>query len=184
MCPTRTTHKSSNQNLLTLLLFLILNTFTMANAYNSPDLSTSLLGNSPSNNNLYHEEYKPAWLPALVLFPPVLPFFWKYHVDITEDDLIFGYSSYLSRKRVDRTKIISAEPFEIRPMRHWGGWGIRLRLGKLQTGYIAKGGPGVKLTLTNRRNKESVYVFSCEDPDTVCAILSQTEPAITIVNDK
>lgn len=128
-----------------------------------------------SGTMLYTEEYKPPFLAVLVLVFPILPLFWKYHVSIDEKKVSFGYSSSMTSKSADRSEVVNAKSCEIRPLQHFGGWGIRLRLGKLsQTGYIAKGGPGVEITLKNvKSKKESVYVFSCHDPEKVCSILNE-----------
>lgn len=125
---------------------------------------------------LYEEEYSPPFLPLTLL---LMPLFWKYHVRITEDYLSYGYTCSIVRKVAPRTHVVAAEPFEIKPLRQWGGWGIRLRLGKLQTGYIAQAGPGVRVTLMDAKGKESIYVFSCKEPRKVCDILldAQSAPA-------
>lgn len=136
----------------------------------------------------YHEEYKPSWLIALALLPPILPLFWKYHVDVDDDKLSFGYSTYWTSKTVSRnneeTEIV-AEPVDIHPIKQWGGWGIRLRLGPYQIGYIASGGSGVliKIKHTNASSgvsEESQYVFSCQYPETVCQILNNNKRVIAV----
>lgn len=133
------------------------------------ELMTSLVAES-SNTILYEEEYSPPFLP-LTLF--LMPLFWKYHVIITDNFLSFGYSFGIVRKTAPRAHVVAAEPFEINPLRQWGGWGIRLRLTKPNTGYIAQGGPGAKVTLMDAKGKESVYVFSCKEPNKVCDLLLQ-----------
>ena len=122
---------------------------------------------------LYMEEYRPQWAPVLAIVLPLLPFFWNYRVRVTKQIVTFGYNYAIVAKTVDRAGIQAAEPVEINPLFQWGGWGLRLRRaeGKWQTGYISKGGSGVKLTV-NEEGKDSVYVFSCEDPKLVCDILS------------
>jgi hypothetical protein len=122
---------------------------------------------------LYLEKYHPPWLTFLALVFPLLPVFWNYHVHINQELVSFGYSYPIVAKTVERSGITSVEPFDINPLFQWGGWGLRYRRaeGKWQTGYISKGGPGVKLSV-NQKGKDSVYVFSCKDPKTVCEILS------------
>lgn len=119
----------------------------------------------------YDEKFHPRWAPLLVVVFPILPLFWSYHVRITQDHLSFGYNC--PYKTVERSGIASAEAFDIDPIFQWGGWGLRFRRegGKWQTGYISKGGPGVKLTM-NEKGKTYIYVFSCGDPNRVCEILS------------
>jgi hypothetical protein len=58
----------------------------------------------------------------------------------------------------------------------WGGWGIRYRFrhGQFQTGYIAKNGGAVQITLmppSSTNHETKTYVFSCQDPEKVCKIL-------------
>jgi hypothetical protein len=129
-------------------------------------------------DSLYHEEYRPPFLPVLAILPFLLPVFWVYSVDVTSENLSFGYSWNMARKSVDRSKVSSATAIpHINGLTQWGGWGIRLGLSlKCQTGYIAKNGPGVRISILNeKKNKESIYVFNCEEPDKVCEILNSTK---------
>lgn len=144
---------------------------------------------------LYHEEYRPFFLPALILLPFLLPLFWTYEVVITPDTLIFGYSNGLTRERIDRTRIESAEPIpHVNGLWSWGGgWGIRKNL-KWETGYISKNGPAVRLGIYRHgdggsgggsggggeqdsagRNDVRYYVFNCAEPERVCRILNKKE---------
>ena len=122
--------------------------------------------------SLYHEEFRPPFLPALVLLPFLLPVFWTYSVDVSEELLTFGYSTNMTRKSVARSQIVYATQLsEIRGLIQWGGWGIRFNLIG-ETGYIAKDGPGVRITILNEQQKEQVYVFNCSDAETVCKLLN------------
>ena len=135
---------------------------------------------------LYHEEHKPAaaWVLALAVLPPILPVFWSYHVSITESDLSFGYSTYMSSKKVQLSHVVSAEPYIIEPLRHWGGWGIRMQLFSNRTvGYICRGGPGVLVKLNETSNQESIYVFSCQDPAKVCTILNDNKENVLLKHE-
>jgi hypothetical protein len=101
-----------------------------------------------------------------------------YSVNVTSEQLSFGYSWKMARKSVDRSQVSSATAIpHINGLTQWGGWGIRLGLSLTrQTGYIAKNGPGVRITIRNgTKNKESIYVFNCGDPDKVCEILNSTK---------
>lgn len=51
----------------------------------------------------YQEEFFPPFLPVLVLVPVLLPVFWRYHVDVTEESLDFGYS--MARKSVTLSQL-------------------------------------------------------------------------------
>ncbi|KAI2504677.1 hypothetical protein MHU86_9787 [Fragilaria crotonensis] len=122
--------------------------------------------------SLYHEEFQPPFLPLLVLVPFLLPAFWTYSVDVTEELLSFGYSWNMARKSAARSQIVSATQVpEIRGLTQWGGWGIRYNL-KGDTGYIVKDGPGVRITVLNQNQKEQVYFFNCSDPEKVCKLLN------------
>eukprot|EP00934_Nitzschia_sp_Nitz4_P003947 Nitzschia sp. Nitz4//scaffold8_size234185//67504//75292//NITZ4_001248-RA/size234185-processed-gene-0.151-mRNA-1//-1//CDS//3329559779//3937//frame0 len=124
-------------------------------------------------SSLYDEEYTPPFFPVLALAFPIMPLFWKYHVIVTDNVLSFGYSYGVVAKSVQRKEVtITAEPFEISPLTQWGGWGIRLRFGKYQWGYIAQGGPGVHVCITDAEGNKSEYVFSCANPEKVCTILN------------
>jgi hypothetical protein len=50
-------------------------------------------------NVLYFEQYRPPWLPAIILFPIILPLFWYYHVRVTETHVSFGYNNFTVRRR-------------------------------------------------------------------------------------
>jgi hypothetical protein len=149
----------------------------MIDSQDDSGLTTSLVA-QPLSTVLYEEEYSPPFLPLTLL---LMPLFWKYHVLVTEKNLSFGYSYGIVRKSTPRTHVVAAEPFEIKPLRHWGGWGIRLRLGKLQTGYIVQAGIGVKVKLMDPKGKESIYVFSCQKPSKVCDILLGEKSAKPLV---
>jgi hypothetical protein len=146
--------------------------------------SNELSEAGPDDDALYLEQYHPNFLWALALAFPVLPLFWNYHVRVTKEIVSFGYSTNIVAKTVDRSSITSVEPFEINPLSGWGGWGIRLRRaeGSWQTGYVSQGGSGVKLN-TNEKGKDSVYVFSCNDPKTVCDLLSPEKKLVPVVEN-
>ena len=138
-----------------------------------------------SEGILYCEEYKPPFLIALILTFPIVPLFWTYSVKISGNSLRFGYSSPVTSKRTSLLDIMDAKPIsKMNPFKEgWGGWGIRHRFrnGHLETGYIAKNGGAVEVSIMlksgNRSKtsedemKEMTYVFSCKDPETVCKIL-------------
>ena len=122
----------------------------------------------------YFEEYVPPFFPVLILAFPVMPFFYKYHVRIDDENnvLSFGYNTWLtSSKKYDISKDIeSVEVIDyINGLKEFGGWGIKMKLFTCATGYIAKNGPGIKLTTSNKRN---VYYFNCDNPQQVCDIIN------------
>ena len=144
------------------------------------DLAAPLLA------SLYHEEYRPSFLPVLVIVPYLLPAFWKYSVDVTNDSLSFGFSWNIFRKSVARSQIESATVVpEINGLCQWGGWGVGSTVDvgvewsvvnvALETGYIATNGPGVRIATRNHnKDSSSIYVFSCQDPESVCNILNSS----------
>lgn len=126
--------------------------------------------------NLYFEEFISPFAPALIIIPPILPIFWKYHVRVDDTVLDIGYS-YIFHVTLDRrTDIERAQPIEhINGLTQWGGWGYRFNL-KGHKGYIVKNGPGVQVTLKDG----NVIVFNCAEPDKVCQILNEPiVPAVT-----
>jgi hypothetical protein len=111
------------------------------------------------------------------------PFFFPYTVTVTKHQISFGYYFWVFTKTIHRsvTSIVNAQCIDdVKGFREWGGWGIRFRRydGHWETGYIAKNGPAVKLTLLHDHNSnnnqdanESYYVFTCSNPQKVCDIL-------------
>lgn len=150
---------------------------------------------------LYEEQYRPWWW-FFLLIPtvlPLLPLFYQYRVIVTKDTMIeFGYSNRVTSKRVQLADIESAEALitapppsaaatdedddgsddnanktGIRPIRDYGGWGIRKSFG-CNWAYIAKAGSGVRLTI-KEQERRLVYVFNCEDPVKVCRLITPSK---------
>jgi len=106
----------------------------MTNGYN-PGVPQALA--PASGDLLYHEESFPPFLPALVILPFLLPLFWRYRVTVSSDQVVFGYSTALTRKCVERSKVLSAEPIDyVNGLFQWGGWGIRMKLFTNEIGYL------------------------------------------------
>jgi hypothetical protein len=121
----------------------------------------------------YEESRHPSWTPLLVLFPPLLPFFWSYRVKYDGDELLFGYNTNYCSKTIKKSKIQRVESCTINGLSDWGGWGIRHSWNQDGWGYIAENGPGVKF-LDSESNK--YYTFSCKDPNKLIEVLhAQTE---------
>ena len=136
------------------------------------DLISMMEATPKTTTSRYHEEFFPPFLPVLVLAPFLLPVFWKYNVDVTDESLEFGYSWNMVRKSVALSQIKTATPVPgINGLTQWGGWGIRYNLAG-DIGYIVTNGPGVRITVSNGEQKEQVYVFNCNDPDKVCSLLN------------
>ena len=119
----------------------------------------------------YEEEYRPPFLVALILLPPIAPFFWKYHCAVNDKELSVGYSHYFHQK-IDRSAIVNSEVVNhINGLTQWGGWGYRLNL-RGETGYITKNGTGIRLVYKTEDEKEHIVVFNCEDAEKVSKILN------------
>jgi hypothetical protein len=135
-------------------------------------------GDDHNSSSLYYETYKPPFLPVLILVFPIMPLFWSYSVNVTKEDITFGYSYPLVAKTIKRTQIKDAVPLSnVNGLTQWGGWGIRMRYGGSQQGweyaYLPKNGDAVKLIVHNEENgKDSIYVFSCNEPKRVADILT------------
>jgi hypothetical protein len=121
----------------------------------------------------YDEEYHPPFLLALIVFPPAAPFFWGYHVKVSESTLSVGYS-VLFRREIERKLIQKAEKIDhISGLSQWGGWGYRLSWKLDEVGYITKNGPGIRLTFKEAEDgKDKVIVFNCDDAEKVCRMLN------------
>jgi hypothetical protein len=116
-------------------------------------------------------------------------FFFPYSVTVTKSSVSFGYYFWLFTQMVDRSRIVSATPLEdVKGLREWGGWGIRLRRidGHWETGYVARNGGAVKIEVksgddddsSSSSSSSSWYVFTCKDPQKVCDLLSnQNRPS-------
>ena len=124
---------------------------------------------------VYHEQSRPWFLPLLGFLPFLLPFFWTYEVTVTNDNITFGYSTYLTRENVERRDILSADSIaNLKGLSEWGGWGIRKNL-RWETGYIARDGPAVKLTVVVQGGKRKNIVFSCREAEKVCRTLNNAQ---------
>ena len=136
---------------------------------------------------LYKEEYTPNFWPAFIVVPLMAPLFWKYHVAITEDAISFGYSSFVTSKRVThRTKTIR----EATPLfdQKWFNFGIHYKpdannfFGRWERQYIANNGGAVKLVVADDNDNDNddtgganttTFFFSAKDPKKICDILNK-----------
>jgi hypothetical protein len=99
-----------------------------------------------------------------VLLLVVLAAFWKLVFIITETEVVFGFS--LFRKRFEREKITSCDPYELKFSNYYG-YGIRIgRDGTVA--YNTRNGAGVKLTV---EGAERQYVVSVKNSGYICKIL-------------
>jgi hypothetical protein len=99
--------------------------------------------------------------PFLIAQPrPFAPGAGKYRVELSESTLSFGYACGCTRISVPVSEIGAVQVSERTSCCAWGGYGIRQNLAG-ETGYIADGGPSVKITHERPEGKAKVYVFSC-----------------------
>ena len=122
---------------------------------------------------LYQEEYQPPFLPALIIAFPILPFFWRYHVRVSRKQLSFGYNYGVTAHQVNKSEIVEVSPIDhVNGLLEWGGWGIRKNL-RWETGYIAKNGSAIRIVTKDASSgTKKAFVFNCEDPKTVCELLT------------
>ena len=129
-----------------------------------------------SSSPLFQESHRVWFVPLLTLLPHIAILFWTYKVVVTKESLQFGYQSSLTSVSADLADIVKAEPVNrVNGLTEWGGWGIRKNL-QWENGYIAKNGPAVRAYVKknpkNYNDGHRVYVFSCEEPETVCRLLN------------
>lgn len=122
----------------------------------------------------YEEEYTPPYVYVVaVLCPLVLPFFYKYHVQVDSKQLCVGYSYYF-HEEIDLCSIKKVEVMDhINGLTQFGGWGYRLTL-RGESGYIARNGPGLRVAFENNNNsRERTIVFNCQDPEAVRKLIQK-----------
>jgi hypothetical protein len=56
----------------------------------------------------------------------------------------------------------------------WGGFGIRKHIPSMDTGYVPRKGPGLRVTIRLADGKVVTDTFICNDPDAVIAALAPT----------
>ncbi|MCC5914444.1 MAG: hypothetical protein JJU46_08735 [Balneolaceae bacterium] len=107
------------------------------------------------------------WLLFGILFPMAL---WKSRltIRIDHDRFCYRYFPFHLKEHAYRIQQIeSVESEKIRPVLHFGGWGIRYGIkGK---GYIMSGKRAVRL---NFRSGRPVY-FTCNDPNEIVKIFDK-----------
>uniref|UniRef100_A0A7S3LFD8 Uncharacterized protein n=1 Tax=Amphora coffeiformis TaxID=265554 RepID=A0A7S3LFD8_9STRA len=128
-----------------------------------------------TQHTLFEEKHTPWFFWILVLTPYLMPFFWKYHVVLTEEYLSIGYSSSCVKRKTDKSQILSMEAIpHIKGVIDWGGYGIRKKLSTWETGYIARNGPGIRMRFLDSDGKEKYVTFSCFDPEKLVTLLDSS----------
>lgn len=101
------------------------------------------------------------WIVFGILFPLAV---YKARLSLKIDSKNFTYKFFplhLNTHSYPVQQIQNIEPVHIRPILHFGGWGIRF--GFKGKGYIMKGGKGVKVSFKSGR---PIY-FSANDADSI-----------------
>jgi hypothetical protein len=87
------------------------------------------------------------WIIFGIVFPSFLPFT-KLRTEVRDDGIfIHFFPFHWSPRRIDFAKLKSYEVRTYRPLRDYGGWGIRM--GSQGLAYNMSGNHGVQLKLTN-----------------------------------
>ncbi len=105
----------------------------------------------------FGQEPAPTWLlagSAAVCFviPLAITFFAsRLEVEIRRDSMLAAFGPVrLLRRTIGYDEIASIEAVTYRPIRDFGGWGIRFRPGK--TAWIVRGNRAVRLSLANEKD--------------------------------
>lgn len=97
---------------------------------------------------------QPLWLSGLLVFVfgvifPLLFRDSRLVVEVDEDGVVLRYHPFHRRPhRVDAAEILSARAVTYHPLQEFGGWGIRLGLGRRKA-YTVSGNRGVELELSS-----------------------------------
>ncbi|MDA7618455.1 hypothetical protein N8703_04065 [Verrucomicrobia bacterium] len=112
------------------------------------------------------------WILSITLFIPVivavLLFKASLIVKVNKDELRFRLKPFhLKEQVIGMSNIQSAEIVSFRPVRDYGGYGIRYAKGA--KAYIVSGGKGVKIKCKDDRT----FVFGSQKPDRLAAAINQ-----------
>ena len=90
---------------------------------------------------------------------------------LSQGSLTFGYSFGCTRVTVPVAEIGSVEASNSASCCAWGGYGIRTNFAG-EVGYIADGGPNLKITHNQPDGGKKTYVFSCNGAAELKQLLS------------
>lgn len=112
----------------------------------------------------------PAWLAWLLAIGigvglPVLVALARLRVDVYEDRVVIRYRPFTTRT-ISFDQVVSAEAVTYRPVREYGGWGIK-GWSRRKVAYNMAGNRGVLITLTDAR---TVLIGSACAEDLAAAI--------------
>lgn len=129
----------------------------------------------------YEEDYPHPKRAAIYVGLLILPITWKfarYHVQITDTQIDFGFKTPKTSKVVPLANIIEAEATTIEkvPPKLGGNTIIQKRQGEIR--YQVKKGSAVRITV-QEEGYQQVYVFNCENPARVCELITAANPQAT-----
>ena len=154
-----------------LLLFAILG-FSLYSVFQQIFLGIPV-GNNPVSDS--GEYVTVGVVVLLILFILSL----KLITEIREDGIRFQFHPFHSRPRfLSWEEISEVELVEYRPIREYGGWG--LRFGRGGRAFNVKGNIGLKVHLTTGRH----ILFGTQDPDSVSQTLASLDIQFTNRLDK
>ena len=88
----------------------------------------------------------------IIIYVVIIIMFKKMRLitEVGDDAFYFRYPPFiLKNKQIDKTRIERFEVRKYKPIREYGGWGIRMGSGKAGKAYNVKGKIGLQLYLTN-----------------------------------
>lgn len=130
----------------------------------------------------------PPWVPALFLTVLILStwlfLMMRITIRLEPDHMRYAFLPFW-RGKLNYNDIESVDVDRILPIVHFGGWGVKHRMGlhagnhkakdksrlNIDTGLIAKAGPAIKI---NRANKGSLYITMDNAEQLAIAILERT----------
>ena len=99
---------------------------------------------------------------AITLSVPLLItlIFMRLDVRVNHKEIRIAFGPvHVVRRSISHTQLASAEPVTFRPVRDFGGWGVRF-MGRKGTAWTLKGNGAVKLTLDVDGETKLLYVGS------------------------
>lgn len=113
----------------------------------------------------------PDWVVWLVwiVFGLIFPLGWwamRLVVEVYQDRVQVRYVPFVNRK-IPLSDILGAEARTYEPLRHYGGWGIRFRIGHSRA-YTVRGNRGVELLLHGGQR----LILGSQQPEALAAAIS------------
>lgn len=106
----------------------------------------------------------------------VLILFWNYRgiqIQVTNKELLISYG-FFNHKHIPISNIVSCKPTK-NPLSKYGGAGVRYCFTDRSWAYTTSFGDAVKII----RRKGKPFVFSSNNPEKICSIISQIKVGAT-----